>query len=154
MIRRKSVARGILGVAFIQAVAAGLGFLAVGMPGAGLWALLCLLLSVVQIGVLPITLPAVLYVFSTNGMGVAIAFTGWMVFVSVIDNILKPILLGRGAKVPMLVIFVGAIGGFLASGIIGLFVGAVTLVLGYKLFLSWVYDEPTPATASNDPAAS
>lgn len=138
----RNVARGILGVAFIQAVAAGIGFLAVGMPGAGLWALICLLLSVIQLGVLPVTLPAVFYVISTSDTAVAIAFTAWMVFVSVIDNILKPILLGRGAKVPMLVIFVGAIGGFLTAGILGLFVGAVTLVLGYKLFLSWVYGTP------------
>ena len=102
----------------------------------------------------PVTVPAALYVFSTSSMGVAITFAGWMVFVSVLDNILKPILLGHGAKVPMLVIFVGAIGGFLASGIIGLFVGAVTLVLGYKLFLSWVYDDAAPAAEASDLTAS
>ena len=138
----RSVTRGILGVAIIQALLAGLGFMVMGIPGAGLWALLCLLLSVIQIGVLPITLPAVIYVFSTADTVPAIVFLVWSVFVSILDNILKPVLLGRGVEVPMAVIFIGAIGGFISSGIIGLFVGAVVLVLGYKLFLAWLVDAP------------
>jgi predicted PurR-regulated permease PerM len=145
----RSVARGILGVALIQAVLAGLGFLAVGVPGAGLWALLCLILSTVQIGVLPVTVPMVFYVFSTSDTLTAVLFLAWMLVVSVIDNILKPILLGRGVQVPMVVIFIGAIGGFLAAGIIGLFVGAVLLVLGYRLFLAWLeVDTPAPPAAA------
>jgi len=135
----RSVARGILGVAFIQAVAAGLGFLAIGLPGAGLWALLCLLLSVIQLGVGLIAIPAVIYVFYTADTLPAVAFMIWMAVVTVMDNLLKPILLGRGVDVPMAVIFIGAIGGFITSGIIGLFVGAVVLVLGYKLFLAWLH---------------
>ena len=108
----RNVARGILGVALIQSILAGLGFLAVGLPAAGLLALICLLLSVIQIGVGPVVIPAVIYVFATADMVTAIPFLIWSVFVIVIDNVLKPILLGRGAKVPMVVIFVGAIGGF------------------------------------------
>ncbi|MCB1766576.1 MAG: AI-2E family transporter, partial [Candidatus Competibacteraceae bacterium] len=138
----RSVTRGILGVALIQALLAGLGFMVMGVPGAGLWALLCLLLSVVQIGVIFVNLPIVLYVFSTADPIPAVLFLIWSIFVTLIDNILKPIVLGQGVDVPMAVIFVGAIGGFLSSGIIGLFVGAVVLVLGYKLFLAWLY--PTP----------
>jgi predicted PurR-regulated permease PerM len=136
----RSVARGILGVSFIQAVAAGLGFLAVGLPGAGLWALLCLLLSVIQLGVGLIAIPAVIYVFYTSDALPAVAFLIWMSLVTVMDNLLKPILLGRGVDVPMAVVFIGAIGGFITSGIIGLFVGAVVLVLGYKLFLAWLHE--------------
>ena len=138
----RSVTRGILGVALIQSLLAGLGFIVMGIPGAGLWALLCLLLSVIQIGVVFINLPIVLYVFSTTDPILATLFLIWSIFVTLLDNILKPIVLGQGVDVPMAVIFVGAIGGFLSSGIIGLFVGAVVLVLGYKLFLAWLYQTP------------
>jgi predicted PurR-regulated permease PerM len=134
----RSVAQGILGVALIQSFLAGLGFLAVGVPGAGLWALIGLLLCVVQIGLLPVTLPIVIYVFSTAQTGVAVLFTIWTVLVSLLDNVLKPLLLGRGMKVPTLVVFLGSLGGFLTSGIIGLFVGSVVLVLGFTLFRAWL----------------
>jgi predicted PurR-regulated permease PerM len=137
----RSVTRGILGVAVIQSLLAGLGFLVVGVPAAGLWALLCLLLSVVQIGIFPVTIPILIYVFSKVEPMTFILFLIWSIFVGTLDNILKPILLGRGVAVPMAVIFIGAIGGFITSGIIGLFVGSVVLVLGYKLFLAWLYEE-------------
>ncbi len=140
----RSVTRGILGVALIQSLLAGLGWLAVGVPLAGVWALLALLLSVVQIGILPVALPILVYVFFHTSTLTFVAFLVWTVFVGTIDNILKPILLGRGVEVPMAVIFVGAIGGFLSGGIIGLFVGAVVLVLGYKLFLAWLDERPEP----------
>jgi predicted PurR-regulated permease PerM len=138
----RSVTSGILGVALIQALLAGVGFLAVGLPGAGLWALLCLILSTIQIGVVPIVLPAVIYVFSTADTVTAVLFLIWSIGVGLIDNILKPMLLGRGVQVPTAVIFVGAIGGFISWGIIGLFVGSVVLVLSYKLVLAWMHEVP------------
>lgn len=141
----RGVARGILGVALIQSILAGLGFLAIGLPGAGLLALLCLLLAVIQVGVGLVVIPAVIYVFATADTLPAVLFLVWGVFVTLLDNVLKPILLGRGARVPMAVIFIGAIGGFLAHGIIGLFVGAVVLSLGYTLFRAWLGE----ATASH-----
>jgi predicted PurR-regulated permease PerM len=137
----RSVARGILGVALIQTLLAGLGFLIAGVPGAGFWAMLCLVFAVVQIGISPIAIPVVIYVFSTADIVTGVMFLVWNGFVTLLDNILKPILLGRGVEVPMIVIFVGAIGGFLASGIIGLFVGSVVLVLGFKLFLAWLNED-------------
>ncbi len=140
----RSVARGILGVAFLQSILAGLGFLAVGVPGAGLWALLCLLLAVVQIGIFPVVIPVLIYVFSTADTLTAVLFLVWSILVGLLDNVLKPLLLGRGVNVPMAVIFVGAIGGFLASGIVGLFVGSVILVLGYQVFMAWVYGSAHP----------
>lgn len=140
----RSVTRGILGVALIQSLLAGIGFMVMEIPGAGFWALICLLLSVIQIGIFPVTLPILIYVFSTADTNPAIVFLIWSIFVGILDNILKPILLGRGVKVPMTVVFVGAIGGFISYGIIGLFVGAVVLVLGYKLILAWL--DNTPAT--------
>jgi len=115
--------------------------------------LVALLLSVIQIGIIPIVLPIVIYVFYTADTVTAVVFLVWSIVVSALDNVLKPILLGRGVKVPMVVIFVGAIGGFITSGIIGLFVGAVILALGYKLFLAWLYggEEPIPGQSEPGP---
>lgn len=134
----RNVVRGILGVAVIQAILAGLGFLAVGLPAAGLLALICLILATVQVGVGPIMIPAAIYVFYAMDTVTAVLFLVWTIVVVFSDNVLKPILLGRGARVPMLIIFLGAIGGFLSSGIIGLFTGAVVLSLGYTLFVAWL----------------
>lgn len=138
----RSVARGILGVALIQSLLAGLGFLAVGLPGAGLLALLCLVLALFQIGPFPILLGAVIYVFSVQTTAVALAFLGWCVFVGVIDNVLKPVMLGRGVDLPLLVVAVGAVGGLLTEGVLGLFVGPVVLAVGYTLAVAWIAEEP------------
>lgn len=145
----RSVSRGILGVALIQSLLAGIGMLVAGVPGAGLWAVVALLLSTIQIGVFPVMIPALIYLFYTGSTTAAVLFLIWTIIVGSLDNILKPLLLGRGVKVPMAVIFVGAIGGFLTAGIIGLFLGAVVLVLGYELFLDWLrYGQRASATAS------
>jgi predicted PurR-regulated permease PerM len=149
----QSVAQGILGVALIQSFLAGLGFLVVGVPGAGLWALLGLLLCVVQIGLLPVVLPIVIYVFATAEPVVAVLFTLWSVVVSLLDNVLKPLIFGRGVQVPTLVVFLGSIGGFISEGIIGLFVGPVVLVLGYTLFRAWI-EEASPASEEGEAAPS
>jgi predicted PurR-regulated permease PerM len=141
----RSVTTGILGVALIQSLFAGLGFLVVQLPGAGLWALLFLIAAVLQVGGLML-IPAVIYVFATMGTAEAVAFLIWCIVVALMDNVLKPVLLGRGVPVPILVIFLGSIGGFMAMGIIGLFVGAIVLSVGYKLFLAWL-DEDIVAAA-------
>ncbi len=134
----QSVVRGILGIAVLQAILAGIGFLAIGIPGAGILAMVCLVLAVVQIDILIILIPLSIYAFSTAGTAAAIAFLVWNIVVGLMNNVLKPILLGRGVEAPMAVIFVGAIGGMIAYGIIGLFVGAVVFVLGYTLFVEWL----------------
>ena len=134
----RSVARGVLGVALIQATMAGLGMLVVGIPGAGLWAIVALMLCIVQIGVLPVLLPAMIYIFATAATTTAVLFAVWCAFIMVIDNVLKPILLGRGVDVPMFVVILGAIGGLLTMGVIGLFVGAIVLVLGYSTLVAWL----------------
>lgn len=145
----RSVTRGILGVAFIQATLAGLGFLAVGVPAAGLWALVALILSIVQIGVFPVVIPVLIYVFFTADTLTFVVFLIWSLFVGVIDNVLKPMLLGRGVTVPMWVVFIGAIGGLVSHGLIGLFIGPVVLVLGYALLLVWIQEDPVPAADAN-----
>jgi predicted PurR-regulated permease PerM len=133
----RSVTTGIIGVALIQTLFASVGFLLVGLPGAGLWGMAFLVLAVLQVGTL-LLIPAVLYVFVIASTTKAVLFLIWCVLVGIMDNFLKPILLGRGAAVPTLVVFLGAIGGFLAMGLIGLFVGAVVLSVGYKLLLAWL----------------
>lgn len=140
----RSVARGIIGVALIQSALAGIGFLAVGLPGAGFWALICLVLAIVQVGPMLVLLGATVFVFSTATTLTAVLFLVWNVVVASLDNVLKPLLLGRGVSVPMAVIFLGAIGGFLSMGLLGLFVGSIVLVLGYTLFLAWLA-EAAPA---------
>ena len=146
----RSVTSGILGVALIQTVLAAGGFLVVGLPGAGLWAVIFLVAAVLQIGPL-VLIPAVIFVFATATTTKAVIFLIWCIAVGLLDNVLKPLLLGRGASVPTAVVFLGAIGGFVAMGIIGLFVGAIVLSVGYKLFLAWV--EPNGAGSTNTAGA-
>ncbi len=138
----RSVTRGILGTAFIQAFLAGIGLLAAGVPAAGVWALLVLLLAVVQLPTLLVLAPIMVWVFASQSTAVAVLFAIWSTAVGLSDNVLKPLLLGRGSEVPMVVIFVGAIGGFVRAGIIGLFVGAVVLAVGHNLFKWWLETAP------------
>jgi predicted PurR-regulated permease PerM len=133
----RSVTNGIIGVAFIQSILAAAGFWVARLPGAGLWSAVFLAAAVLQVGTL-VLIPAVVYMFAIASTTKAILFLIWCLFVGVLDNVLKPLLLGRGIPVPMIVVFLGAIGGFIAMGIIGLFVGAVVLCVGYKLFMAWL----------------
>ena len=146
----RAVAKGVLGVAAIQAALAWVGMALAGVPAPGAWALLVLICAVAQLPTLIVLGPLVIYVFASFSVNVAVPFTIWSLFIGVIDNVLKPILLGRGAGVPTLVIVIGAIGGMISSGIIGLFVGAVVLAVGFELFAAWVKGsegEPHPLVA-------
>jgi len=148
----RNVVKGILGVAIIQALLAGIGFAAASVPAAGLWAFLCLLLAVIQIGVGPVSIPVVIYMFYTADTTTAVLLAFWQGLVLVSDNILKPLLLGRGAPVPMPVIFLGSIGGFMSMGFLGLFIGAIVLSVGYKLFETWIRfdDDSSPGEQPAD----
>ncbi len=141
----RGVAQGVLGVAFIQAFLAGVGFMVMGIPAAGLWTLLVLILAIVQISPGLVLVPTIIYVFSVANTVPAVLYMVWALSVGFLDNILKPILLARGVPVPMAVIFLGAIGGFILSGFVGLFVGAVIMVMGYELFTTWLNMEPEDA---------
>jgi len=147
-----SVAVGVLGIAFIQAFLAGIGMIAVGVPAAGILALIILVLAIAQLPPWLILLPVIFYVFSVEESTViATLFAVWSIGVSFADMVLKPLMLGRGVEAPMLVILLGAIGGMIMSGIIGLFVGAVVLALGYKLLEAWIRHgdaETAPADSS------
>ena len=130
----RSVVQGVLGVAVIQALLGGVGIWAVGIPAAGLWSIVILLLAILQLPPLLVLGPLAIYTFSIADTTPAVIFLIWSILVSVSDAFLKPLFLGRGVDVPMLVILLGAIGGMMLSGIIGLFVGAVVLALSYKVF--------------------
>ena len=134
----QNVVKGILGVAAIQTIFVGIGLLLAGIPFAGLWIILSLILAIVQIGILPVSIGVIIYIWSTGDTVTATVLTVWMLVVGLMDNVLKPILLGKGATVPMLVVFLGAIGGFIYSGFIGLFTGAIVMTLAYKLAEKWL----------------
>jgi predicted PurR-regulated permease PerM len=134
----RTVTRGILGTAVIQTLFAGLGMVVAGIPGAGLWTFLCLLLSVIQLGPGLVLIATIIYMFVEASTLAAVIYLVWAVPVMLMDNVLKLLLMGRGAAVPVLVIFLGVVGGTLGYGLIGIFVGPVVLAVGYTLFSAWV----------------
>ena len=146
----RSVVQGVLGVALIQAFLAGIGFWAIDMPAAGLWTILILIAAIMQLPALLILGPLIIYAFSFAETTPAILFTVWAVIVGLSDNLLKPLLLGRGVDVPMLAILLGAIGGMMLSGIIGLFVGAVVLAISYKVFQALLVNDIFESDKTNE----
>jgi predicted PurR-regulated permease PerM len=136
----RTVVKGVLGVALIQSFLAGLGFFLVGVPQAAILTLIALVLAIVQLGPGLIIIPVIIFLYSDGSSITAVLWTIYFIGVMLSDNILKPFLLGKGAHVPMLVIFIGVTGGFLLSGFIGLFAGPIILSVGYKLFLVWMKD--------------
>jgi predicted PurR-regulated permease PerM len=146
----RSVAVGVLGVAFIQAALIGVGLVAIDVPAAPVWIIVVLLLGIVQLPPSVVVIPITIWVWGAHETLPAALFTAWMVPAMLSDNVLKPLLLGRGSSSPMVVIFVGAIGGFILSGIVGLFVGAVVVVLAYELFLAWLGEDPGTAAGASE----
>jgi len=147
----RAVAQGVVGIAFIQMLLIGLGFVVYGIQGAGLLAMVVLILGIMQLPATLVTLPVIAYVLGTEGASAAsISFVIYTFVAGMADNVLKPLLLGRGVAVPMPVILIGALGGMVTGGIIGLFIGPVILAVAYQLFWQWVDDQPE-ATESTSP---
>ncbi len=134
----RSVVQGILGIALIQSLATALLSIIFGIPLPGLWALAVLILAIMQLPPLLVLGPMIIWVFSEFSTTPAVIFTIFAVLISISDSLLKPVFLGRGVDIPMLVVLLGAIGGMLVFGILGLFVGAVVLALSYKLSVAWL----------------
>jgi predicted PurR-regulated permease PerM len=150
----RSVAQGVIGIACLQAALASVGLFLVGVPAAGVWSGLVLMLAVMQLPPLIVLGPIAAYVFMTHSTSTAVVFLIWSLIVSASDGFLKPLVLGRGVGVPTLVILMGAIGGMITDGIVGLFVGAVVLAVGYKLAAAWVSDDdPSVVTTPLDEEA-
>ena len=143
----RAVAKGVLGVAFLQAIIVGICLLIAGIPWAGVLTVIVLVLAIAQVPALIATLPAIAYLWSSGnyGTGGAILYTVLLVVSGTADNVLKPLMLGRGVDAPMPVILLGALGGMAAAGIMGMFVGATLLALGYQMFMGWVATNPDPA---------
>ncbi|SRR6056297_1400313 len=147
----RSVAVGVVGVAFIQAILLGIGFLFGGVPGAGLLAVIALFLGILQIPAALVVLPVIAWLWMNGDASTSmnIVTSIYLVIAGLADNVLKPMLLGRGLAVPMPVVLLGALGGMIGGGLIGLFLGAVILAVAYQVFMAWV-DEADPA-ADPDP---
>jgi predicted PurR-regulated permease PerM len=136
----RAVALGVVGVAAIQALLIGLALLIAGIPLAGVLAIVALVLGIAQVPAFVITLPCIIYIWASGdySTGAAVAHTIILLLTGMADNVLKPMMLGRGVDVPMPVILLGALGGMATGGILGMFVGATALALGYEIFMKWV----------------
>jgi predicted PurR-regulated permease PerM len=145
----RSVVKGVLLVAIIQSLMAAAGLVFAGVAAPGFWAFLVLVVAIIQLPPILILGPIAAYVFSANdSIVVAVVFLAWSLVVSGSDGFLKPMFLGRGVAVPMLIILIGAIGGMMTAGLVGLFLGAVILSIGYKLIEAWLGD----SLRADDPA--
>ena len=133
-----SVAVGVLGISLIQSFLGGVGMMIVGVPAAGLLPLILLIFCIAQLPPWLVMFPVIAYVFSVESTTTASIFAVWGIFVAFLDMVLKPILMGRGVDAPMLVILLGAIGGLVMMGFVGLFIGAVILAFGYMLLEAWL----------------
>lgn len=134
----RNVASGILGVAIIQSVLMGAGLILADIPLAAVWIIVILIMAISQIPVLLFNVPMIIYLFAFRDPVPAALWSVYFLLMGLIDNFLKPLIMGKGSDVPMLVIFFGAIGGFVAFGFIGLFLGAIILSLAYKLYGTWI----------------
>jgi len=149
----RAVSQGVIGVAFIQAIIVGLCLLIAGVPWAGVLSMIVLVLGIAQVPALLVTLPAIGYIWWRGDYGdVAAIVYSVLIFISgMTDNVLKPLMLGRGVDAPMPVILLGALGGMAAGGILGMFVGATLLALGYQLFMGWVgTNRPAPKSPAEE----
>jgi len=152
----RAVALGVLGVAFIQALVVGLFLMIAGVPFAGVLALIVLVLGIAQVPALLVTLPVIAYIWLSGeyGTGAAVTHTVLLFVAGMLDNVLKPLLLGRGVDAPMVVILLGALGGLATHGLLGMFVGATLLALGYQIFMWWVATNPDKAPAARKTLAA
>jgi predicted PurR-regulated permease PerM len=151
----RTVSQGVIGIAVVQSFLIGIGLKLGGFAHAGLIAFLVLVLSIVQIGPSIVLLPCVIWIWMTKDSATALFMTIYLVVVGLADNVLKPLLMGRGLTTPMPVMFIGLLGGTLAHGIVGLFIGPIVLAVGWELMMAWIRDERThdvPATAGPVPA--
>ncbi|HEY2294545.1 MAG TPA: AI-2E family transporter, partial [Thermoanaerobaculia bacterium] len=140
----RTVALGVIGVASIQAILIGLALLLAGVPAAGVLSIIVLVLAIAQVPAAIVTIPVIIYIWSSGhySSSAAITYTVILLVTGLVDNVLKPLMLGRGVAVPMPVILFGALGGMASRGILGMFVGATVLALGYEIFKGWVTANP------------
>ena len=144
----RNLARGVIGLAILQALLAGIGLIVAGVPAAGFFSLLILLLGIVQIDAAIIVVPILIWVWLRFDVTAALVFTVYMVPVTLLNNVLRPFVMAHGLKTPMAVIFAGVLGGVLAHGVIGIFVGPIVLAISWELLMAWAR---VPAADPNEP---
>jgi predicted PurR-regulated permease PerM len=142
----RAVSRGVIGISVLQALLAGIGLGVAGVPGASLLTSAVLVLGIIQIGPALVLIPLVIWSWFAMETTAALLFTAYMIPVNLIDNVLKPIVMGRGLQTPMLVILIGVIGGTLAYGISGLFLGPIVLAVIWELLKTWL-SEAAPVSS-------
>ena len=149
----RTVSQGVIGVAVLQALLAGIGLKLAGVPQAGLLAFAVLVLAILQIGAAIVLFPVLIWIWATKAFTTALLLTIYLLIAGLADNVLKPMLMGRGLNTPMLVIFIGVLGGMMAHGIVGLFIGPIILAVVWQLMMAWIGEEPAVAVVSGpDPA--
>ncbi|MDY7799801.1 AI-2E family transporter [Aeromonas caviae] len=138
----RAVAMGVIGVAFIQALLAGVIMSLAGIPAVGIFFVLALILGIAQVPVILVTGPAIAFMWMAGDHGTLlnVIYSVLLVVAGMADNVLKPLLLGRGVDAPMPVVLLGALGGMATNGILGMFIGATLLSIGYRIFMAWVND--------------
>jgi predicted PurR-regulated permease PerM len=140
----RGVALGVVVTAFVQSVVGGIGLMLAGVPFASvLWAMM-FMLCIAQIGAAPVLAPAVIWMFMTQDPGWAIVLLVFSLFAVIMDNFLRPILIRKGAPLPLLLILAGVIGGLMAFGLIGIFLGPTVLAVGYTLLGAWIAEGTSP----------
>lgn len=142
----RAVARGVIGISVLQAFLAGLAFALVGVPGASLLTSAVLILGIVQIGPAIVIIPVIIWSWIAMDTTTALLFTAYMIPVALLDNVLRPLVMGHGLQTPMLVILLGVIGGTFAYGISGLFLGPIVLAVIWKLLVVWTNERSTAAS--------
>lgn len=140
----RGVAIGVGGTAVLQTALGGFGLWAAGVPFAGVLTALMFMLCIAQIGAIPVLLPAAIWLFWGGATGWGIFLVIWALFVGTIDNVVRPLLIRVGADLPLLLIFVGVIGGLFAFGIVGIFVGPVVLAVAWTLLQAWLDEGHEP----------
>jgi len=145
----RTVAQGVIGVAALQALLAGIGLKLAGVPHAGVMAFAVLILAILQIGSAIVLIPIIIWIWATKDFAVALPLTIYLLIVGLADNILKPVLMGRGLSTPTMVIFAGVLGGMLTHGIVGLFIGPIILAVAWELSTAWIREDE-PAVAAPD----
>jgi predicted PurR-regulated permease PerM len=147
----RNVSRGVVGIAVVQSFLAGMGFLAAGIPAAGFLTFVALVLGIIQIGPTILFIPIVLWSWTQLDTASAVMFTAYMAVVSLVDNVLRPLVFAHGLTTPMPIIFVGVIGGTIAYGISGLFLGPIVLAVAWALLVAWIEDSADRADAKSEP---
>jgi predicted PurR-regulated permease PerM len=142
----RTVSRGVVGIAVLQALLAGIGLAVAGIPAASLLTFAILVLGIIQVGPSILIIPIVIWSWFSMETGAAILFTAYMVPVNLIDNILRPFLLGRGLQTPMLIILLGVLGGTISYGITGLFLGPIILAVFWEILIAWINAAPNEST--------